>query len=105
VNRDEDVFQNPDVFDMKRVRGKEVSLGHSWESIDASRSGLQERNWRLYLVGLRVSSGIAERLLTSLVATLWQRVPPSVRLAIPFDQVKYSPSEKVAGVIELPILF
>jgi nitric oxide reductase len=26
-NRDEDVFQNPDVFDMKRVRGKAISLG------------------------------------------------------------------------------
>jgi fungal nitric oxide reductase len=29
-NRDEDVFPNPDVFDMKRTRGKEEALGYGW---------------------------------------------------------------------------
>lgn len=29
-NRDEDVFPNPDVFDMRRVRGKEEALGYGW---------------------------------------------------------------------------
>jgi nitric oxide reductase len=29
-NRDEDVFPNPDVFDMKRARGKEEALGYGW---------------------------------------------------------------------------
>jgi fungal nitric oxide reductase len=29
-NRDEDVFLDPDVFDMKRARGKEEALGYGW---------------------------------------------------------------------------
>jgi nitric oxide reductase len=29
-NRDEDVFPNPDAFDMRRVRGKEEALGYGW---------------------------------------------------------------------------
>ena len=29
-NRDEDVFPNPDVFDMKRERGTEEALGYGW---------------------------------------------------------------------------
>jgi len=29
-NRDEDVFLNPDVFDMKRKRGSEEGLGYRW---------------------------------------------------------------------------
>ena len=29
-NRDEEVFPNPDVFDMKRARGKEEALGYGW---------------------------------------------------------------------------
>lgn len=29
-NRDEDVFPNPDVFDMRRERGKEEALGYGW---------------------------------------------------------------------------
>ena len=29
-NRDEEVFPNPDVFDMRRVRGKEEALGYGW---------------------------------------------------------------------------
>jgi nitric oxide reductase len=29
-NRDQDVFPNPDVFDMRRVRGEEEALGYGW---------------------------------------------------------------------------
>lgn len=29
-NRDEDVFPNPDIFDMRRERGKEEALGYGW---------------------------------------------------------------------------
>ena len=29
-NRDEEVFPNPDVFDMERKRGDEEALGYGW---------------------------------------------------------------------------
>lgn len=29
-NRDEDIFPNPDVFDMHRTRGSEVALGYGY---------------------------------------------------------------------------
>jgi nitric oxide reductase len=29
-NRDEEVFPNPDIFDMRRERGREEALGYGW---------------------------------------------------------------------------
>jgi hypothetical protein len=51
-NRDKDVFPNPDVFGMRRERGKEEALGYRWDSIVALLSGLRGQNLKLRLVGL-----------------------------------------------------
>jgi fungal nitric oxide reductase len=37
-------------------------------------------------------------------ATLWQKLP-TLQLAIPFEDVKYSPPTKDVGIIDLPIVF
>ena len=38
------------------------------------------------------------------IATLWKRVP-TLKLAIPFEEVKYSPPERDVGIGELPVVF
>lgn len=38
------------------------------------------------------------------VATLFQKLP-GLRLAVPFEEVKYSPSDKDVGISELPIVW
>lgn len=38
------------------------------------------------------------------VATLWQRLP-NLKLAIPFEEVKYSPPTKDVGIQELSVVF
>jgi nitric oxide reductase len=103
-NRDEDVFQNPDVFDMKRVRGKAISLGYSWGEHRCVAEWLARAE--LEIVSGRPKSflgncrKIADKFGSDAVAK-----GTECETSDPFDQVKYSPSEKVAGVIELPILF
>jgi nitric oxide reductase len=38
------------------------------------------------------------------IATLWQKLP-NLKLAIPFEEVKYSPPTKDVGIIDLPVVF
>ncbi|CZR53193.1 related to Cytochrome P450 55A1 [Phialocephala subalpina] len=83
-NRDEEVFPNPDTFDMRRLSGK----GRRWdlvgESIDVPHSGWLGWSWRL--------------------STSWQR-QPNLKLVIPFEEAKYSPPKKDFGLSELPVVF
>ncbi|CZR67621.1 probable Cytochrome P450 55A3 [Phialocephala subalpina] len=85
-NRDEDVFPNANVFDMKRSRGKEEALGYGWGEHRC------------------VAEWLARAELEIVFATLWQKLP-NLRLAIAFEEVKYSPPKKDVGLSELPIVF
>ena len=38
------------------------------------------------------------------LATLWEKLP-NLKLAIPFEEVKYSPPTKDVGISELPVVF
>jgi nitric oxide reductase len=38
------------------------------------------------------------------IATLWQKLP-NLKLAIPFEDIKYSPAKKDVGISELPVEF
>jgi len=38
------------------------------------------------------------------LATLWQKLP-NLKLAIPFEEVKYSPPTRDVGISELPVVF
>jgi fungal nitric oxide reductase len=40
----------------------------------------------------------------TLLATLWKKIP-TLKLAIPFEEVKYSPPKKDVGIGELPVVF
>jgi len=86
ANRDEDIFPNPDVFDMHRKRGKEEALGYGWGEHRC------------------VAEWLARAELEVVFATLFQRLP-NLRLAIPFGEVRYSPPTKDVGITELPVVF
>ena len=74
-------------------------------SIDVSPSGLPELSWRLHLVSFRISSlRMWSLLLTESLATLFKRIP-TLKLAIPSEEVKYPPPRKDGGISELPVIF
>ncbi|KAL2071249.1 hypothetical protein VTL71DRAFT_12484 [Oculimacula yallundae] len=86
-NRDEEVFgETADRFDMKRVRGSEEALGYGWGPHRC------------------VAEWLARAELEIVFATLWQKLP-NLKLAIPFDEVKYSPPKKDVGIAELSVVF
>ncbi|KAH8913497.1 cytochrome P450 [Atractiella rhizophila] len=85
-NRDEDIFPDPDTFDLHRKRGKEQALGFGYGQHEC------------------VAEWLARAELEIVFATLWQRLP-NLRLAIPFEEVKYSPLNKDVGITELPVVW
>jgi nitric oxide reductase len=85
-NRDEEVFPDPDTFNMHRKRGTEEALGFGWS---AHRC---------------VAEGLARAELEIVFATLFQRLP-NLKLSIPFSNIKYSPPTKDVGITELPVVF
>ncbi|PVH89208.1 cytochrome P450 55A2 [Cadophora sp. DSE1049] len=86
-NRDEEVFgKTADSFDMRRVRGSEEALGYGW---GAHRC---------------VAEWLARAELEIVFATLWTKLP-NLKLAIPFEEVKYSPPTKDVGIGELSVVF
>ncbi|QSS55252.1 cytochrome P450 [Histoplasma capsulatum var. duboisii H88] len=85
-NRDEDVFPNPDVFDMHRTRGSEVALGYG------------------YGEHVCVAEGLARTELEVVFSTLFRRLP-NLKLGIPLSEVKYSPPDADVGITELPVVW
>jgi len=85
-NRDEEVFPEPDVFDMSRKRGSEEALGYGWGEHRC------------------VAEWLARAELEIVFVTLWKRIP-NLKLAVRFDEVKYSPPKKDVGISELLVVF
>jgi fungal nitric oxide reductase len=86
ANRDEEVFPDPDTFDMHRKRGSEEALGFGWGPHRC------------------VAEHLARAELEVVFATLFQKLP-NLKLAIPFSEIKYSPPTRDVGIIELPVTF
>ncbi|OBT60728.1 hypothetical protein VE03_09817 [Pseudogymnoascus sp. 23342-1-I1] len=85
-NRDADVFHNPDTFDMYRKRGVESAFGYGYGDHRC------------------VAEWLARAELEIVFSTLFQRLP-NLKLAIPLDEVKYSPPERDVGITGLPIIW
>ncbi|EEQ90016.2 cytochrome P450 55A3 [Blastomyces dermatitidis ER-3] len=85
-NRDEDVFPDPDVFNMHRQRGSELALGYG------------------YGEHVCVAEGLARTELEVVFSTLFQRLP-NLKLGIPLSEVKYSPPDGDVGITELPVVW
>jgi len=85
-NRDEDIFPDPDKFDMHRKRGPEKALGF----------GCGEHTC--------IAEHLAKAELEIVFATLFKKLP-NLKVAIPYENLKYTPPHKDVGIGELPVVF
>ncbi|PGG99223.1 hypothetical protein AJ79_08653 [Helicocarpus griseus UAMH5409] len=83
-NRDEEVFPDPDVFNMHRKRGNEKSLAYGYGEHSC------------------VAEGLARTELEVVFSTLFQRIP-NLKLGIPESEIKYTAADKDVGIRELPV--
>ncbi|KAK3939203.1 cytochrome P450 [Diplogelasinospora grovesii] len=86
ANRDEEVFEHADTFDMHRKWPKEEPLGF----------GFGEHRC--------IAECLAKTELTAVFSTLFQALP-NLKLALPIEQLKYTPPTKDVGIVELPVVW
>ncbi|KAF2249734.1 cytochrome P450 [Trematosphaeria pertusa] len=95
ASRDEDVFPDPDTFDILRFVNKEKGgRGEDWYK--AMGYGWGEHRC--------VAEPLARAELEIVFATLFQRLP-ALKLAIPFEEIKWTPPDKDVGITELPVMW
>lgn len=83
-NRDADIFPDPDTFDMYRKRGPELAFGFGYGDHRC------------------VAEWLARAEMEIVFSTLFQRLP-NLKLAVPIEDVSYSPADRDVGITELPI--
>ncbi|KAI1980386.1 hypothetical protein LOZ51_002127 [Ophidiomyces ophidiicola] len=86
ANRDEDVFSNPDKFDMHRKPGAESALGYGYGDHRC------------------IAEGLSRAELEAVFSTLFQRLP-NLRLGIPHSEIKYTAPTMDVGISELPVVW
>ncbi|EON66399.1 cytochrome P450 55A3 [Coniosporium apollinis CBS 100218] len=86
ANRDEAVFPNPDKFDMYRKRWEEEALGFGFGPHRC------------------IAEWLARAELEIVFSTLFQKLP-NLRLAIPFEEIEYTPLDKDVGIVKLPVVW
>ncbi|KAH7383908.1 cytochrome P450 55A3 [Pyrenochaeta sp. MPI-SDFR-AT-0127] len=95
ASRDEDVFSDPDAFNILRFVSKENGgLGEDW--FQAMGYGWGEHRC--------VAEPLARGELEVVFATLFEKLP-NLKLAVPFEEIKWSPSDKDVGITELPVVW
>ena len=82
ANHDPEQFPNPDQLDITRPRGAHVGFGHGPHQCPGQH--------------------IARLELTTVLATLPRRIP-SLRLAVPFDEIEFKRETVVLGPVTLPV--
>jgi nitric oxide reductase len=103
-NRDEEVFPKPDVFDMKRERRSEEALGYGWGEHRCVAEWLARAELEIVFGMSRSYPGILVAVDLFLPASIFKKLP-DLKLAIPFEEVKYSPPHKDVGISELSVVF
>ncbi|KAK1499326.1 cytochrome P450 55A1 [Colletotrichum cuscutae] len=127
-NRDEDVFPDPDVFDMHRTPDPNHALGfgfgpHRCVAEPLARAeletvfghvgrtcdlGLEHRSKTLrlrvvpHVRPLPWASSSHTELTNPITATLFQKLP-SLRIAVLIPDIEYTPLHKDVGVVKLPV--
>ncbi|KAL2117673.1 hypothetical protein VTJ04DRAFT_7333 [Mycothermus thermophilus] len=86
ANRDEDVFERPDEFDMHRKWPKEDALGF----------GYGEHRC--------IAEHLAKAELTSVFSQLFGKLP-NLKLATPIEDIEYTPRDRDVGIVKLPVTF
>jgi len=85
-NRDPDVFPEPDMFNIHRTFNPKDALGFGYG---------QHRC---------IAEMLAKAELEIVFATLFHRLP-NLKLAIPFEDIRYTSPTVDIGILELPVLF
>ncbi|KAF2186321.1 cytochrome P450 55A3 [Zopfia rhizophila CBS 207.26] len=95
ASRDEDIFSDPDVFDMMRFAPKEEGgRGEDWYK--GMGFGWGEHRC--------VAEPLARGELEIVFTTLFQRLP-NLKLVIPYEEIKWTPPKKDVGIMELPVVW
>lgn len=86
ANRDADIFENPDEFNMNRKWPAEDPLGYGF---GAHRC---------------IAEHLAKTELTTVFATLFKELP-DLKIAVPFEKINFTPLGGDVGVVDLPVTF
>ncbi|KAK3902508.1 cytochrome P450 [Staphylotrichum tortipilum] len=86
ANRDEDIFENPDKFDMHRKWPKDDPLGFGFGGHRC------------------IAEHLAKAELTSVFTALFKKVP-DLKIATPLADVEYTPLQRDVGIVRLPVTF
>lgn len=86
ANRDEEVFADPDKFDMHR----------KWPDKDALGFGFGDHRC--------IAETLAKAELTTVFSTLFQELP-NLKLAVPVEKINFTPLDRDVGIVDLPVTF
>ncbi|KAI0004405.1 cytochrome P450 55A2 [Xylariaceae sp. FL0662B] len=86
ANRDADVFENPDEFNMNR----------KWPAQDPLGFGFGDHRC--------IAEHLSKAELSTVFSTLFKKLP-DLEVAVPFEEVQFSPLQGDVGVVELPVKF
>ncbi|KAF7564004.1 hypothetical protein G7046_g94 [Stylonectria norvegica] len=85
-NRDEDIFPDPDIFNMHRERGPHDALGFGFGPHRC------------------VAEPLAKAELEAVFGALFKKLP-NLKVAIPLEEVECTPLQKDVGVVRLPVVW
>lgn len=86
ANRDADIFENPDEFNMNRRWPAEDPLGYGFGPHRC------------------IAEHLAKTELTTVFATLFKELP-DLKIAVPFEKINFTPLGGDVGVVDLPVTF
>ncbi|KAF5691804.1 cytochrome P450 monooxygenase 55A1 [Fusarium denticulatum] len=86
ANRDEEVFENPDEFNMNR----------KWPAQDPLGFGFGDHRC--------IAEHLAKAELTTVFSTLYQKFP-DLKVAVPLEKINYTPLNRDVGIVDLPVTF
>ncbi|KAK1807400.1 hypothetical protein LTR12_018252 [Friedmanniomyces endolithicus] len=85
-NRDEEVFPDPDKFDLHRKRGSEEALGYGWGEHRC------------------IAEWLARAELEIVFSTLFKKLP-NLKLGIPHSEIAYTEPTRDVGITNLPVVW
>ena len=105
ANRDEDIFENPDKFDIHRNWPKEDPLGYGYGDHRCIAEHLAKAELTSVFGKFKAISYRREESADQLPLEHLFKKLPNLKLATPIDQVEYSPLHRDVGILKLPVTF
>jgi nitric oxide reductase len=100
-NRDEDIFPDPDTFNMHRIRRSEQAFGYGYGDHRCIAEWLARAELET-VFGMHCYYYFEISSLVNYEANIFQRLP-HLQLAVDIENVKYSPPTADVGILELPV--